>query len=274
MENQKLKSIEQFAKDIIKDSNGVLSRVPAPTVGFVGRKEEVADVIQSMYKKRMRNCVIVGPSGVGKTEIARKAIRRMSKDFLFLSMNVAALQSGCTLVGQFEQKLLAIVNSIASYNQLSQQKKICLFVDEAHSLWIVGKNDISGSVSAADILKPYLADGTIIILGATTKEEYEQYLKKDNAMLRRISPVFVKDMNREDTFEIVKKFCGGEMSDALVEKCVSVSYSLASVNYTRVHNPDFAIEIADRTMARALYYERMATIDDVEYVTMCMNRKL
>jgi ATP-dependent Clp protease ATP-binding subunit ClpA len=183
----------------------------------------------------------------------------MKGDCLFLNMNVGALQSGCTLVGQFEKKLITIIDSIASYNSLSKDKKVCLFVDEIHALWSVGRNQISGSVSAADIIKPYLSNGTIIILGATTEEEYEEFLMKDKALLRRVSPIFIDDMGPEDTKSVIEAFCDGELDDSMLSECVERSLAIEGA-----HNPDCAIEIADRAMARALYFKRLVQPQDID----------
>ena len=264
-----LLNIKRFAADLIKNSDGILSKVNQPLKKLIGRDDEVDDVIQSMYKKRMKNCVLVGPAGIGKTEIARKAMKRMQNDYLFLNMDVAALQSGCTLVGMLEKRITDIVKSIAEYNSKSKEKKLCLFVDEMHTLWTVGKNDYSGSVSVANTLKPYLSDGTIIMLGATTMEEYKKYVLSDMAMLRRISPVFVRELSQEQTKKIVSSFCEGELSDELVSLCVDKSKEVVHLN-----NPDCSLEIADRVMARALYYGRLATENDVEYVVERMKGEI
>lgn len=254
-------NVKKFASNLMKNSNGILSKVNQPIGKLIGRDDEVDDVIQSMYKKRMKSCVLVGPAGIGKTEIARKAMKRMQNDYLFLNMDVAALQSGCTLVGMLEKRVTDIVQSIADYNSKSKEKKLCLFVDEMHTLWTVGKNDYSGSVSVANTMKPYLSDGTLIILGATTMEEYKKYVLSDTAMLRRISPVFVRELSIDCVKKIVLAFCDGELSDELASLCVVKSKEVSHLN-----NPDCSLEIADRVMARALYYGRLATEKDVDYV--------
>lgn len=253
--------IRKFASELIKNSSGILSQVRPPIKNLIGRKDEVDDIIQCMYKKRMKNCIIVGPAGIGKTEIARKAMRKMQGEYLFLNMDVTSLQAGCTLVGMLEKRITDIVQSIAEYNSASEDKKLCLFVDEMHTLWTVGKNENSGSVSIANTMKPYLSDGTLILLGATTRDEYEKYVLSDMAMLRRISPVFVRELSIEETKKIVSEFCDGELSDELVSLCVEKSKEVSHLN-----NPDGSLEISDRVMARALYYGRVANENDVEYV--------
>ena len=254
-------SVRVFANNLINNSDGILSKVQPPTKKLIGRDDEVADVIQTMYKKRSKNCILVGPAGIGKTEIARKAMMKMQNDYYFLNMDMTTLQSGCTLVGMLEKRLLTIIKSVSAYNSVSKNKKLCLFVDEMHTLWTVGKNEHSGSVSVANTLKPYLSDGTLIMLGATTKDEYDKYVKSDMAMLRRISPVFIKELGLDKTEKIIRDFCDGEISDELVSLCVKKSEEIS-----HLQNPDCSLEIADRVMARALYYGRIANANDVEYV--------
>lgn len=239
-----------------------LTRIPEPSKIFYDRENEVGQVMETMMKKRMRNCVIVGPAGVGKTEIARKAIQGIRQMGIFLSLDLSTLVSGCTLVGKFEERINELLSNAKTFKFDHPNLVFCLFIDEIHSLWNLNKHDKIGTVPAGDILKPYLADGTINIIGTTTNPEYEEYIKPDKALLRRISPVFVKPLDDEKSLtKILKKFCAKELSDELIKECIKAS---SKVKY--LSNPDASIEIADRVMARALFQKRIANSSDVNQI--------
>ncbi len=260
--------ISKEAFELIRSSNGVLSQIGAPTPGFKGREAEVEAVVQSLSKRRMRNCILVGKAGVGKTEILRQAIRKMREkgdETEFLSLDVSMLQAGCVYVGQIEQKANGIIKPIVSYNKKHPMSPICLYVDEIHTLWSVGRNEFTGSVSVSDIMKPYLSDGTLIIVGATTKDEYDRYVMKDKAMLRRLPPIFVNGMDDSIVASILEKFSKGDMPRQVCSYCVERS---REVKY--LSNPDCSLEIADRALARASYYGRDVDEQDVDEVLKTM----
>ena len=243
-----------------------LTPIQKPTKGFYGRENEVNEVMESMMKKRMKNCVIVGDAGIGKTEIARKAIEGIRDMGIFLNLDLSILQSGCTLVGQFEQKINDLLHNVATWKTYRPTLTICFFIDEVHSLWNLNKHDKIGTVPAGDILKPYLADGIITIIGTTTKDEYEKYVKPDKALLRRISPVFVNPINDKKTLKkILKHFCEGELSEQLIDRCIE-----SSTEISYLHNPDASIEIADRVMARAIFRKKIADEKDVDEIVKTM----
>lgn len=244
-----------------------LSIVKGPSKGFVGRESEVNSVMESLYKRRMANCILVGGAGVGKTEIAKKAMSILSKKRYgaFLDMSVYSANAGCTLVGMFEQKVQPAFEELAAFNAKSKCK-IVLFIDEVHSLWIANRNDTSGTIPLSDILKPYLSEGTISIIGATTPEEYAKYVKTDKALMRRMPPIFVSPMSDQEVERIVAKFaksCGE--SESIAKKCVEASKSITFLN-----NPDCAIEIADRAMAKAFLAERFVVDDDIREAAKSM----
>jgi len=255
---------KKFAKQLIADHNGILAPVGKPTKNFLGRSKEVRAVQESLYKKRMRNCVVVGGAGIGKTEIVKRAIATSKSDDVFLSLDVAFLQAGCTLVGQFEERMKNILTAIANFNSRSDAK-ISLFVDEIHSLWTINKNEMFGTVSAADMLKPYLSNGDVTIVGATTMEEYRKYVLRDKALLRRLPPVFVEEMSDEDTARIIKAFFGKELADGQIEECIALS---KEIKYLR--NPDCALEIADRVCAKSFAEGRMVETSEIKQIADMM----
>lgn len=252
-------------KAIIENSHGVLSRIEKPTKDFVGRESEVNAVLECLYKKRMKNCVLVGNAGVGKTEIAKQAIHKLARKEVFLNMSVGSLQSGCTLVGMFEQKLDNILKPIFDYNEQAEGAKISLFIDEIHTLWRANDNQYSGTIGAADLLKPHLSSGKLTIIGTTTYDEYKEYVFADKALLRRLPPVFVSEMDDETIAKIIRKFSENQLSEELIAKIIQESKSVPYLS-----NPDCSLEIADRIMARALSNGRLPNESDAEEVTKLM----
>ena len=257
--------ISQFVSTLIKNSNGLLSRVSPPTKGFQGRKEEVEAVLECLMKKRMRNCIIVGDAGVGKSEIAKAAIKRFGKEEgVFLNFDIGFVQSGCTLIGQFEERMKSIFSSICAFNKVSNEK-VFIFIDEIHNLWRVNKNEYLGTICAGDMLKPFLAEGNLTIVGTTTNDEYQAYVASDKALLRRIPPIFVTAMEDDAVRAILTDFAGKELSKEAIEEILRLSHEVPYL-----HNPDCALEIADRVMAKALVHGRMATLDDLRAVVRLM----
>lgn len=260
--------ISKEALELMRSSNGVLSQIGAPAQTFRGREAEVEAVVQSLSKRRMRSCILVGKAGVGKTEILRQSIKKMKArgdESEFLSLDVSMLQAGCVYVGQIEQRSNGIIKPIVSHNKKHPTSPICLYVDEIHTLWSVGRNEFTGSVSVSDIMKPYLSDGTLIIVGATTKDEYDKYVMKDKAMLRRLPPIFVNGMDDSTVASILAEFSKGDMPKQVCSYCVDRSREVKYLN-----NPDCSLEIADRALARASYYGRDVDEQDVDEVLKTM----
>lgn len=236
---------QAYANELVKKSKGILQKIGKPNPNFRGREDEVSAVVETLSKKRMRNCVLVGEAGIGKTEIAKKAFS-VCDNAVFISLDSAMLQADCTLVGMFEQRVGEIIQPIAKYNKKAE-KPISLFIDEIHTLWRLGKNDFVGTVSFGDMLKPYLSDGLISIVGATTRQEYENIIKADKALLRRLPPIFIGCMDNDETFKIIKKFGNRILSD---DVCYHIIEKSKEVTY--LNNPDCSLEIADRVMAKAI----------------------
>ncbi len=253
---------------MIAQSNGILSVIGKPTPDFKGREAEVEAVVQSLSKRRMRSCVLVGKAGVGKTEILRQAIKKMRAKgggIEFLSLDASMLQAGCSYVGMLEQRVNDVIKPIVKHNAKHPLSPICLYIDEIHTLWSVGKNDFVGTVSVADTMKPYLSDGTLIIVGATTKDEYDKYVMKDKAMLRRLPPIFVNGMEDAVVASVLERFSKGDMPKQVCTYCVERSKEVGYLN-----NPDASLEIADRALARASYYGRDVDEQDVDEVLKTM----
>ena len=261
---QKLAKEEEddFIKQLIKSSKGALNKIGKPNPLFQGREEEISAVRESLAKKRMRNCILVGDAGIGKTEIAKRALKNCGD--IVLSVDAYMLQANCTLVGMFEQKVFDILSPIANRNK-GNNRYITLFVDEIHVLWQIGKNEFAGTVAFGDIIKPYLSDGSITIIGATTKAEYDKIIKKDKALLRRLPPIFIKGMADDETFKIVKSFGKKALSDDVCRKIVEESKKVTYLN-----NPDCSLEIADRVIARGVTTGCVPEEGDVEQIVSLM----
>ena len=259
-------SQQSYAKKLCSANRTILSFVDKPNKLFQGRAKEVQAVTESLLKKRMRNCVLIGQAGVGKTEILKKAISLLPTSDIFLNLDLASMISGCTLVGMFEQRFTNIVDAVSKSNK-NFNTQICFFIDEIHNLFRVGKSDVYGTMSGGEILKPYLSDGSITVIGATTKEEYDKYIKADKALLRRLPPIFISDLDDGQIVKIVQGF-GKELSKDMCQKIVEKSFSIPYL-----HNPDCALEIADRVLAKAKAANRQPTEKDLDEVIEFMKEE-
>ena len=171
----------------------------------IGRDEEIRNVIRILSRKTKNNPCLIGEPGVGKTAIAEGlALRIVSgdvpdnlKDRSIFSLDLGALIAGAKFRGEFEERLKAVLNEVKS-----SDGKIILFIDELHTIVGAGKTD--GALDAGNILKPMLARGELHCIGATTLNEYRQYIEKDAALERRFQPVMVEEPKVEDTIAILR----------------------------------------------------------------------
>ena len=266
VDSQQWEKTHRFARNLTNEYPYALSFLGKPTPGFQGREAEVSAVRQSLSKRRIRSCVLIGPPGIGKTEIVKKALSEANTKDLFLRVDVGSIISGCTLVGMVEERVERIFKAITEFNSENVGKcGICLFVDEIHTLFAANKSKTNASVPIADMLKPMLADGTLTIIGATTKDDYDETIKSDKALLRRLPPIFVSESDDPATSAIVSDFAGTSMSAKAVAKCVELSHGITYLN-----NPDCALEIADRAISKAMAEKRKAATENdvIEVVSM------
>ncbi len=170
----------------------------------IGRENELTSIIEIMLRKNKNNPILVGPAGVGKTAIVEELARRIKKgevplkirDYSILSLELSRVVAGTKYRGEFEEKLKNIIDSVIN-------EKVILFIDEIHCLVHAGGSE--GAIDAANILKPYLSRGSLKIIGATTINEYNKFIKKDKALERRFQLVNVKEPNLEETIKILSK---------------------------------------------------------------------
>jgi ATP-dependent Clp protease ATP-binding subunit ClpC len=221
---------------------------------IVGRDKEIERLVQILSRRKKNNPILIGEPGVGKSAIveglALRIISRNVSRLLFgkrvLTLDLGSIVAGTKYRGQFEERMKAILN------ELQQTSNVILFIDEIHTL--VGAGGASGSLDAANMLKPALARGEIQCIGATTLDEYRQYIEKDGALERRFQKVMVEPTNEEETIQILHNIKEryedhhnvAYTPDAL-EACVRLTHRYVSDR----HLPDKAIDALDEAGSRA-----------------------
>ncbi len=218
----------------------------------IGRKKEITKIIHILGRKNKNNPLLIGNPGVGKTaiieglakKIAQQNVPRHLLEKRILSLDMASVVAGTTYRGEFEQRLKDIVQ------EARQDKNVILFIDEIHN--IVGAGNASGGLDAANILKPILARGEISFIGATTLNEYKEYLEKDSALERRFQVVAISEPNETETKKILagikpsyEKFHNVSITTPAIESAVVLS----SRYITDRFQPDKAIDLIDETAA-------------------------
>lgn len=237
-----------------------VKEVPAKNE-LVGRREELALLKESMFKKRMKNTIIVGPAGCGKTAILEQFAYDMKHHFNLVELDIGSCVAGTSLRGQFEEKLISFLNQVAEDNK-TLSKKTIIFIDEIHTVYQAGGSE--GAVDASNIIKSYLSRGEIIIIGATTLEEYNNTIVKDKALSRRLSPLFIKELDDKTNMMILNNFNENCLSSELVEYIYKESQKVSGTN------PDKSIEILDRCMARQKYTGKRMTVQGVNAILKFM----
>jgi len=239
--------LDNFGRDLTKSAeDGKLDPI-------VGREKEIERVSQILSRRKKNNPVLIGEPGVGKTAIAEglalRIVQRKVSRVLFnkrvIMLDLASLVAGTKYRGQFEERMKAVMN------ELEKSPDVILFIDEIHT--IVGAGGASGSLDASNMFKPALARGEIQCIGATTLDEYRQYIEKDGALERRFQPVMVNPTSPEETVQILDNIRGKyedhhsvTYDEAAIEACVKMSNRYISDR----HLPDKAIDVLDEAGAR------------------------
>ncbi len=219
----------------------------------VGREKEIERVAQVLSRRKKNNPVLIGEPGVGKTAIAeglalrivQKKVSRVLHDKRVITLDLAALVAGTKYRGQFEERMKAVMN------ELEKAKDVILFIDELHT--IVGAGGASGSLDASNMFKPALARGDLQCIGATTLDEYRQYIEKDGALDRRFQKIMVDPTTVDETIQILKniKYKYEEHHNIrYTDKALEEAVRLSDRYITDRFLPDKAIDVMDEAGSR------------------------
>jgi ATP-dependent Clp protease ATP-binding subunit ClpC len=234
--------LDNFSRDLIKlAEEGKIDPV-------IGRDNEVKRIAQILSRKKKNNVVIVGDAGVGKSALVEKLALMVYKnecppnllDKRIMSLDLTSLVAGTKYRGQFEERIKAILN------ELQDAPNVIVFIDELHTM--VGAGNASGSMDAANILKPALARGEIQCIGATTFDEYKKHIEKDSALVRRFQKIILKEPTQSETVEILnnlknsyQNFHKVTYNDGVIDTIVKLSARYI----TDRQFPDKAIDVMD-----------------------------
>ena len=241
-------ALEKYGTDLVKRAR------QGKQDPVIGRDEEIRNVIRILSRKTKNNPVLIGEPGVGKTAIAEGLAQRIVKkdvpksllDKTIFSLDMGALIAGAKYRGEFEERLKAVLNEVKE-----SDGRIILFIDELHT--IVGAGKTEGSMDAGNLLKPMLARGELHCIGATTLDEYRQYIEKDPALERRFQPVLVQEPTVEDTIAILRGlkeryevFHGVKIADPAIIAAATLSNRYITDRFL----PDKAIDLVDEACAQ------------------------
>ena len=237
----------------------------------IGRDAEIRNVVRILSRKRKNNPVLIGEAGVGKTAIAEGLAQRIVrgdvpdnlKDRTIFSLDMGALVAGAKYRGEFEERLKSVLNEVKK-----SEGRIILFIDELHTIVGAGKTD--GAMNAGNLLKPMLARGELHCIGATTLDEYREYIEKDPALERRFQPVTVNEPTVDDTISILRGlkeryevYHGVKIQDGALIAAATLSDRYISDRFL----PDKAIDLVDEAcaMVKTELDSMPAELDDLNH---------
>ncbi len=239
--------LEKYGRDLTKEAReGKIDPV-------IGRDQEIRNCERILSRRKKNNPVLIGQPGVGKTAIAEGLAQRIVNNDVpeplqgrtLFSLDMGALVAGAKYRGQFEERLKAVIEEVKK-----SDGQIIMFIDEIHT--IVGAGKTEGAMDASNIMKPMLARGEIKVIGATTLNEYREYIEKDGALERRFQKVMVDEPSVEDTISILRGikdkyeiYHGIRISDSAVISCAELSNRYISDRFL----PDKAIDLMDEACA-------------------------
>ena len=246
-QEEQYKALEKYGVDLVKQAR---SGKQDP---IIGRDDEIRDVIRILSRKSKNNPVLIGEPGVGKTAIVEGLAQRIAKNDVpenlknktIFSLDMGSLIAGAKYRGEFEERLKAVLKEVQK-----SQGQIILFIDEIHN--IVGAGKTEGSMDAGNLLKPMLARGELHLIGATTLDEYREYVEKDKALERRFQKVLVKEPSVEDTISILrglKERYEIHHGVRIHDNALVAAATLSNRYITDRYLPDKAIDLVDEACA-------------------------
>ncbi len=270
----KQKPIFVFSKNpttFSQENRGILKDITTDNFTDLafGRDDEIRHIIVSLLMPG-KSALLIGQPGVGKTALIKGLAYRINKnkvpnafrDKKIIALNVAALVSGCRYVGMFEEKLMKVLEEVMD------DPNIILFIDEIHSIVGAGKGQNSSN-DMANILKPYLDNGQIKLIGTTTTEEYERYIKPNSGLKRRFEVINIEEPEKETlkdiSFNVIDKLCldmgmnflnDVYLEEEVISKLIELTEDKHRHYNDKVQNPDLILSIINRSFALAKYYDK------------------
>lgn len=248
--------IDSLYKELTSDDFCELNEIGEKLVGtnkLIGRDKEINSIIEILLRKNKNNPILIGEAGVGKSAIVEELARRIDASLVpeklrgkkIISVDMASMLSNTKYRGEFETRLNNIIKEI------KKSKNIILFIDEIHTIVKTGGGE--GSIDAANILKPYLANDKIKIIGATTTMEYEKFIAPDKALSRRFQSVMVSEPTESETVQILlgvkdtyESYHNVKISDDNIKNIVHLANKYMYIN----HNPDKSLDLLDTVLSR------------------------
>lgn len=248
--------IDGLYKELTSDDYYELNEIGEKLVGtnkLIGRDKEINSIIEILLRKNKNNPILIGEAGVGKSAIVEELARRIDASLVpeklrgkkIISVDMASMLSNTKYRGEFETRLNNIIKEI------KKSKNIILFIDEIHTIVKTGGGE--GSIDAANILKPYLANDKIKIIGATTTMEYEKFIAPDKALSRRFQSVMVSEPTESETIQILlgvknsyEAYHNVKISDDNIKNIVHLANKYMYIN----HNPDKSLDLLDTVLSR------------------------